>query len=1531
GLTSLVYGHSEAVIVAGQATHSAHAATLAVLSSQTTRNYALAPVAVSSVPAASLAAEKVSASTQRTSVLFDSRDVSALAAALFAAAKPKAALVFHVALHEHQQEVLNLVANQNNVAVVLAAHKDDSDQRDAAKIAFAIAREAFPAVILQVYADHSPSVSPAVKPLQILPATAGESPIAAIEKSLAALDIAPTPSFFKYTGPAHPTSLLIVLGTAPLSLEQSLPAGAGVLRVRILRPWSEAHFKAAVPASVKSVSVLNVVSSGFVSGFGLLFLDVVAALAGSDVAVKEVRVRGVLDSLVSGAVWNAVLATEDVAFVDVKGAELSTAFANLSLDGTAHEADIETPYVSLLSQVFKERLNLSNVMQEASVLQPAAQDASKQIVTSGRSRFVAQTKALVASGTLSKAVSNPLEAWLAAQIPSSPTASQSVSLGRKAHDVLLTACSYKDELRDFCAESGAYLLSPPESTSTPTVTVPAVTSTTTTGTSAEFGLGLHLSQMQARDRFVQTARSLIAANKLSKAVILPLSTWIEAQTVGSPNSKGSLAAGQEAYKHLTDATATTPSLASFHADAAAHLLTSPPSRWILGGDHLTYDIGTSGVHHVLSCKSNVNILLLDTQPYPEKVHPSSHDVRRKDVGLYAMTYGGVYVASVALQSSFAGVVRALTEADAFNGPSVVIAYAPRVKPVQAGHGVLSVRGGAGLAATAALAALKETKQAVDEGYWPLYRWSPSRGGAADAEFSLDSEKMRGELESFLERDRHVSMVAAAEPVLAVAESVEKELREEVEGKIVGSYQELIASLNSTPVLILYGSDGGAAAGAAKRLGAEARQRGLKPKVSVMDEYAVEDFVGHEHVVFVVSTAGQGEFPGNSRETWKALQGLKKGGEVEFGKMRFAVFAMGDSHYWPLPEDAHFFCKSGKDLDAKLEVLGASRLVSVGLGNDRDADGWQTGYRAFTSELWASLGVDSVEVSGAAVATGPTDDAWKEASNFLRGTIAPGLEDTSTGALCELDTRITKFHGIYQQDDRDIREARLRAGLEAAYSFMVRVRVPGGVASPAQWIAVDDVADKLANGTIKLTTRQAFQFHGIVKAKLKKSIQEINHALMDTIAACGDVNRNVMCNPNPTSSRVHAAVLDFSRKLSDHLTPNTSAYHEIWLDKKMVVTSEDVEPIYGKTYLPRKFKVAVAVPPHNDVDVFAHDLGYIAVTEGDELVGFNVTVGGGMGMTHGMKTTYPRLGDHLGFCTPEQAVIVGEMVVTVQRDYGDRTNRKHARLKYTIDDRGIDWFRAEVESRLGYKLAPARPFTFVSNGDRYGWSEGVKGFWAYTLFIQNGRVKDETNRLMKTGLRAIAEDFVRRNVQGVEFRLTPNQHLMIAGVPASEKWKLEAFLKKYELENGNLSGLRQNSMACVAFPTCGLAMAESERYLPDLVGKIEDVLEGQGLRENAITIRMTGCPNGCARPQMAEIAFIGKAPGTYNMYLGGGHSGERLNKIYRENVTEPEILALLTPLIKEYAHGKIDGEHFGDFVIRKGHVKATTAGKNFHDV
>lgn len=344
----------------------------------------------------------------------------------------------------------------------------------------------------------------------------------------------------------------------------------------------------------------------------------------------------------------------------------------------------------------------------------------------------------------------------------------------------------------------------------------------------------------------------------------------------------------------------------------------------------------------------------------------------------------------------------------------------------------------------------------------------------------------------------------------------------------------------------------------------------------------------------------------------------------------------------------------------------------------------------------------------------------------------------------------------------------------------------------------------------------------------------------------------MCNPNPNGpTSVHRSVLKLSNDLSAHLTPSTSAYHEIWLDKKLVAGGEDNEPLYGKTYLPRKFKIAVAVPPSNDVDVLAHDLGYIAIVENGVVIGYNVTVGGGMGQTHGNKKTYPVLAKPLGFCTPEQAVLVGEKVMLVQRDYGERVNRKHARLKYTIEDKGLDWFRTEVESRLGYKLSPPKPYKFTSNGDRYGWANASDGTWSYTLFIQNGRIKDTEDYSLKTGLREIAK------IHKGSFALTPNQHLVIANISTSEKSLISSLLLKYGIDNNGLSGLRLNSMACVALPTCALAMAESERYLPVLVGKIESLLEANGLRDDAITIRMTGCPNGCARPSIAEIAFIGK--------------------------------------------------------------------------
>jgi sulfite reductase (NADPH) hemoprotein beta-component len=554
-----------------------------------------------------------------------------------------------------------------------------------------------------------------------------------------------------------------------------------------------------------------------------------------------------------------------------------------------------------------------------------------------------------------------------------------------------------------------------------------------------------------------------------------------------------------------------------------------------------------------------------------------------------------------------------------------------------------------------------------------------------------------------------------------------------------------------------------------------------------------------------------------------------------------------------------------------------------------------------------------------------NEGIKTRSNYLRGTIAEGLQDQTTGSMCEDDQQLLKFHGTYQQDDRDVRSDRRAHKLDKAYSFMIRIRVPGGVATPHQWLEADRIAEQFGNGTFKLTTRQAFQHHGIIKSNLKRTIREINLAAMDTIAACGDVNRNVMCNPNPHLSSVHAEVLQAAQAISDHLTPSTRAYHEIWLDgEKLNSSEEEVEPIYGKTYLPRKFKITIAVPPSNDVDIFANDLSFIAIVEAGTLVGYNVAVGGGMGMTHGADATYPRLADVIGFCATEQVLAVAENVVKVQRDFGDRRERKHARLKYTIEDRGVAWFKAELEKYLGFGLGAVRPYHFEDNGDRYGWVEDDRGYSHLTLFIEGGRVVDTDGYPLRTGLREIAK------VHQGDFRLTANQNVMIANIAPDRRAEIEGLLETHGLRDSHQrSALRLSSIACVALPTCGLALAESERYLPQLVSEMEEVMERCGLRHDAITIRMTGCPNGCARPYIAEIGFVGRAPNKYNVYLGGGHAGQRLNKLYRAAVAGEEIVPLLEPMIEAYAKARKVGERFGDFVIRAGFVKETKTGSEFH--
>jgi len=544
---------------------------------------------------------------------------------------------------------------------------------------------------------------------------------------------------------------------------------------------------------------------------------------------------------------------------------------------------------------------------------------------------------------------------------------------------------------------------------------------------------------------------------------------------------------------------------------------------------------------------------------------------------------------------------------------------------------------------------------------------------------------------------------------------------------------------------------------------------------------------------------------------------------------------------------------------------------------------------------------------------------KRDSRLLRGTLAESLADPLTGAIREDDTVLVKFHGSYQQDDRDIRDERRRQKLEPAYSFMIRTRLPGGVCTPAQWLALDDIARRYANGTLRITTRQAFQFHGVIKTELKATMAAINASLIDTIAACGDVNRNVLASANPVESRAHGEVYEWARRLSEHLLPRTRAYHEIWLDGEKVAGTEEVEPIYGPTYLPRKFKAAIVVPPVNDVDVFAHDLGFIAIVEDGELKGFNLTVGGGLGATHGDPTTYPRIADVIGFLTPDQLLAVAEAVVTTQRDFGNRAVRKHARLKYTIDARGLDWFVAEVTRRQGFALEPARPFEFTSTGDRFGWVEGFDGRWHLTLRIEAGRVADTLEARKLTGLREIAR------VHRGDFRLTPNQNLIVANVERSERQFIDALVVRHGLDaHVRSTPVRRDALACVALPTCPLAMAEAERYLPGFGRQVERLLAAHGLRDLPLVLRITGCPNGCARPYLAEVALVGKAPGRYNLHLGGDGRGQRLNVLYRENVDEATILAELDAAFARFAVERAADERFGDFAWRVGLVAAEAA-------
>jgi len=544
---------------------------------------------------------------------------------------------------------------------------------------------------------------------------------------------------------------------------------------------------------------------------------------------------------------------------------------------------------------------------------------------------------------------------------------------------------------------------------------------------------------------------------------------------------------------------------------------------------------------------------------------------------------------------------------------------------------------------------------------------------------------------------------------------------------------------------------------------------------------------------------------------------------------------------------------------------------------------------------------------------------KSESRALRGTLVESLNDPATGAIRYADTVISKFHGIYQQDDRDLRAERREARLEPWYQFMLRVRVPGGRVSGEQWQALDRLADTVGNGTLRLTSRQAIQYHGVAKESLRSLVQEIDAIGMDSLAACGDVNRNVMCHVQPELGPVHADTLAWAERLSAHLTPATQAWREVWVDGQRVETDElpEEEPIYGRTYLPRKFKIGIAIPPSNDVDVYSQDIGFVAIEESGALAGFNVIAGGGMGCSHGEPDTFPLLGRPIGFIRPDDTLAVAEAIVTTQRDFGDRANRKHARFKYTLDDRDTEWLLAEIRARCGVRPEPARPFVLTHSGDRYGWMQGVEGRWQFTAFVENGRLDAEARRAVCELLDGPVEDI----------RLTPNQNFVLTGIETGARETVEQTLARAGLAGASgPTAIRRHSMACVALPTCGLAMAEAERYLPGLVTRIERLAEQHGIADEPITVRMSGCPNGCSRPYLAEIGLVGRAPGRYNLYLGAAFDGSRLNRRVLDNADESAILKAIDGWFDRFAAEREPGERFGDFAVRAGLVAAVVHGR-----
>ena len=539
---------------------------------------------------------------------------------------------------------------------------------------------------------------------------------------------------------------------------------------------------------------------------------------------------------------------------------------------------------------------------------------------------------------------------------------------------------------------------------------------------------------------------------------------------------------------------------------------------------------------------------------------------------------------------------------------------------------------------------------------------------------------------------------------------------------------------------------------------------------------------------------------------------------------------------------------------------------------------------------------------------------KTSSRGLRGTIVEGLKEEVTGAIREDDQAVIKFHGMYQQDDRDLREERAAQKLERLYSFMIRLRLPGGFLTPEQWIATHEIAGENSTGVIKITSRQTIQLHGLIKSKIKPTIQSFSNAKLDSVATCGDINRNVLCSSHPKQSAIHAQVFAYADKISEMLMPKTRAYYEIWLDEEKLVDKKDEDdPLYEDRYMPRKFKIAIAIPPNNDVDVFANDIGLIAIIENNRLLGFNLAVGGGLSTTHGSKETYARLGTVIGFCGNEEKTLktIYE-VLTIQRDYGNRSDRKLARLKYTLDKLGVDWFTKELEKRTGFTLEKARTYKFTQRMDYFGWHQSEQGLWYYTVFVENGRVLDDEQVKLKSALLEVAR------MGKANFRFTCNQNVILADLQEEDRNSIQQILERFRINRltEQSSALRKNSMACVALNTCPLALAEGQRYLPSLISKIEPLLRRYGLEHEEIVIRMTGCPNGCARPYVAEIGLVGTAYGRYNLHLGGDRQGERLNKIYKENLDEASILSELDGWLARFKSERKVGESFGDFAVRE---------------